>query len=255
VKEGKFDPPVESARMNAFNAAVEFNMTGFNGHKEPLLAILRDAYDCGPKAEPFDEKKSWLRLETTAHQYFVQERGKQEAMSSADREARQRAIAEALKRARGLIEEAIQNEVGDDLFSAWREEANLPLDSVARNADGSLTMARPDDEMFRKAVACLIDLETAALRAANETHQGRGRPRGARVLPVGYIEVLATQYRDSTGARPDSGRGPFVRFVFAFLVALGRANISAEYVVELVRDARSWASTHPNGWAPSPFNE
>jgi hypothetical protein len=247
--------PVESARMKAFNAAIEVKMTAFYNHKQPLLAILREAYGGGPQAEPFDEEKSWSRLETTAHLYFMQEGAKHEAMSNANREARQRAIGEALKNARNLIDKAMLDEVGDDLFSAWSEKANLPLASVGRNDDGSLFMVRPADEMFKKAVACLTDLETAADRAANEAHQGRGRPPGARVLPMGYIEALAAQYRDSTGVRPVPGRGPFVRYVCAFLAALGRANISEDYVVELTREASSWASIHPNEWAPSPFSE
>jgi hypothetical protein len=255
VTEDKFDPPSESARMKAFNAAIEVKMAAFDSHKQTLIAILHDAYGGGPKAVPFDEEKSWFRLETTAHQYFMQERAKQDAMSNANREARQRAIGAALKQARNLIDEAMLDEVGDDLFLAWSEKANLPLASVTRNDDGSLFMARPADEMFKKAVACLTDLETAANRAANEAHQGRGRPRGARVLPVGYIEALAAQYRDSTGARPVPGHRPFVQFVCAFLAAIGRANISEGYVVELIRDASTWATTHPNEWAPSPFSE
>ena len=247
--------PIESARVKAFNAAIEVEMTAFNDHKQPLLAILREAYDCGPQADPFNEEKSWFRLETTAHQYFMQERAKQIAMTSANREARLRAIKDALKRTLTLIDEATQDEVGGDLFSAWCEKADLPLASVARNDDGSLVMTAPADEAFKKAVACLKDLETAAGRAADEAHKGRGRPMGARVLPVGYIEALAAQYRTNTGARPVPGHRPFVQFVCAFLAALGRANISEAYVVELIRDASSWATTHPNEWAPSPFSE
>lgn len=252
--EDKLDP-VESARMKAFKAAIEVKMTAFSNHKQPLLAILREAYDCGPQADPFDMEKSWHRLETSAHQYFLQERAKQEAMSSAKCEARLRAIAAALKQASNLIEAAKQDEVGDALFSAWYEKADLPLASPVRNDDGSLFMTAPADEAFERAVTCLEELEIAACRAADDAHRGRGRPSGARVLPVGYIETLAAQYRASTGARPVPGHGPFVRFVCAFLAALGRANISEGHVVDLIRDATSWANTHPNEWAPSPFSE
>ena len=230
-------------------------MARFGGHREPLLAILRNACDCGPQAEPFDEKKSWFRLETSAHQYFLQERAKQEAMCSAKCEARLRAIAKALEQASSLIEAAKQDEVGDALFSTWYEEADLPLASPVRNDDGSFFMTAPADEAFKKGVAFLKDLQVAAGRAADEAHQGRGRPWGARVLPVGYIEALARQYRDGTGVRPVAGCGPFARYVCAFLAALGRANISEDYVVELTRDAISWANNHPNEWAPSPFSE
>ena len=230
-------------------------MARFGGHKEPLLAILRNAYDCGPQAEPFDEKKSWFRLETSAHQYFLQERAKQEAMCSAKCEARLRAIAKALEQASSLIEAAKQDEVGDALFSAWYEKSDLPIASAARNDDRSLFMTAPADEAFKRAVAYLEELEIAASRAADDAHRGRGRPSGARVLPVGYIEALAAQYRASTGARPVPGHRPFVQFICAFLAALGRANISEGHVVDLIRGATSWANNHPNEWAPSPFSE
>jgi hypothetical protein len=246
---------VESARMKALNAAIEVKMTAFNKHKQPLLAILREAYDGGPQAEPFDEEKSWVRLENSAYQYFLQERAKQEAMSSAECEARLRAIAAALEPASSLIEAAKQDEVGDALFSAWYEKVDLPLAAPARNDDGSFFMTAPAEEAFERAVACLKDLETAAGRAADEAHKGRGRPSGARVLPVGYIEALAALYRGSTGARPVPGHRPFVQFVCAFLAALGRATITEGYVTELIREASFWASTHPSKWAPSPFSE
>jgi len=118
VTEDKCAPPVESARIKAFNAAIEAKMAAFSSHKQHVLAILRDAHDGGPKAKPFDEERSWLRLERTAHQYFIQESAKQEANGNANRETRQRAIEVALRRARTLLDEAMLDEVGDDLFSA-----------------------------------------------------------------------------------------------------------------------------------------
>ena len=79
--------------------AIEVDMARFGRHKEHILTILRNAYDGGPQAEPFDEKTSWFRLEISAYQYFLQERVKQEAMSSATCETRLRAIAAALEQA------------------------------------------------------------------------------------------------------------------------------------------------------------
>ena len=140
--------------------------------------------------------------------------------------------------------------MGDDLFSAWCEGTDEPLASVVSNDDGSFAMVRVPEQMFNKAVAGLAALETAALRAANEAHEkraGRGRPKGTKVLSVGDILVLAARYRESTGVKPGAGSGPFVRFVFAFLVAIGRAIISEESVIDLVKDVRSRARTHPSG--------
>jgi hypothetical protein len=255
MSEEQFGPAAESLRMKSFNAAIDVKMTVFEGHKPTLLSIIREAHNCGPKAEPFDDAKSWYRLEIAAHQYFMQERTKQEAMSSADREARLRKIGNALNRAHSLIEEVLSNEVGDDLFSMWSEKIDLPAASIARNQDGSLIMAHPAEEMFKKTVACLTDLKTAADRAADEVHRGRGRPAGARVLPLGYLEALAEQYTTAAGTRPGPGGGSFVQFVCAFLAALGRASISQDYVIELIRDAISPATVHPGDWAPSPFSD
>jgi hypothetical protein len=68
-----------------------------------------------------------------------------------------------------------------------------------------------------------------------------------------YVGTLAAVYRESTGAKPGAGHGPFVRFVCAFLAAI-RANISEDYAVELVQNARSWARTRGN-WKSSPFDD
>jgi hypothetical protein len=251
----KYDKPIPSAQTERIHSGIEKRMAAFCSYKQPLLAILHEAYSGGPQADRFDNRKSWVRLERTAFQYFLQEGAKHEAISNAKREARQRAIGAALKKARNLIEKAILDEVGDDLFSAWSAKANVHLTSVGRNDDGSLFIVRPAEEMFKKTVACLAELETAADRAADEAHQGRGRRPGVRVLPIGYVELLAAQYRKSTGVRPAPGRGPFLRYVCAFLTALGRATISEDYVVELISDANSWAIAHPIEGEPSPFSE
>jgi hypothetical protein len=173
-------------------------------------------------------------------------------MAAAARKAHLSKLATALKQSRTLVE-AMHDDVGNDLFSAWCEGTDEPLVSLVRNDDGSLATVRLPEERFKKAVAGLAALETAALRAAGEAHdkrEGRGRPKGTAVLPTGYIEVLATRYRESTGAKPGVGSGPFVRFVCAFLAAVGRANISEDYVVELAQKARSWALNHPSGHSP-----
>jgi hypothetical protein len=92
--------------MKAFKAEIELNLARFSGHKEQLLRNLCDAYNSGPKAEPFDREKSWLWIETTAYQYFVRQILKQTLTGSADRETRYRAISEVSQRARKKIDKA-----------------------------------------------------------------------------------------------------------------------------------------------------
>ena len=177
-------------------------------------------------------------------------------MPAADRMPRLDQLATALKKSRAIVDAAMQDDIGDDLFSAWCEGTDEPLVSLVRNDDGSLATVRMPEETFKKAVESLAALETAALHAANhDKRPGRGRRKGTTVLPAGYIEVLAALYREATGAKPGAGRGPFVRIVCAFLAAIGKANISEDYVIELAQAARSWARTRPSGRAPSPFDD
>jgi hypothetical protein len=253
-----FDKPTPSAQTKRILSAIDAGLVRFEQHKPALITILRNAHEGVLQPEPFDETKSWSGLTSLARSFFWQARVKQETMPAARRVARLDGLATALKRARAVVDQAMQDDVGNDLFSAWCEGTDEPLVSLVRNDDGSLTTVRMPEEMFKEAVESLATLETAALRAADEANEkraGRGRQKGTTVLPTGFIEVLATLYRESTGAKPGAGRGPFVRFVFAFLTALGRANISEDYVVELAQDARSWARNHPASGSSSPFDD
>jgi hypothetical protein len=210
----------------------------FNHHKKALLTILRNVYMHG-KPVPFDADKSWHRLIRLAHFYFGLEKMKQETMPAADRVKRLRELAKALGRARGMADEAMQDDVGNDLFRAWVAEIKIPPVSVVGvNDDGQSVLVCIADEI-KKVVASLAIFETAARRAANEAHKGRGRPKGASVLPLDYIIGLAVLYRDSTGTKPEARRKSFAGFVYAFLAAIGRPTILEDSVVKLVRKARS----------------
>jgi hypothetical protein len=88
-------------------------------------------------------------------------------------------------------------------------------------------------------VASLATLEKVARRAANEAHKKPGRPKGSSVLPPCYIDALEEVYQESTGLKPEARRKSFAGFVYAFLAAIGQANISEDYVVKPARMARS----------------
>ena len=253
----EFEPVVDGTKVQAIKADVEASLSKFEGHREAILTILRNEHQREPKTDPFDENATWDRLARFAHSFLLQERVKQATMPDAELKAQLNELATALTRSRTLVEE-MQDDVGDDLFSAWCEGTDEPSASVVSNGDGSFAMVRVPEQMFNKAVASLAALETAAVRAADgarEKRAGRGRPKGTKVLPTVHVLVLAARYRESTGTKPGAGRGPFVRFVFAFLSALDRANITEDYVVELVQNARSWARAHPNEGGLSPFDD
>jgi hypothetical protein len=183
---------------------------------------------------------------------FWRARLKQETVRAAARASRLRELAKALGRARRLVERAMQDDVGNDLFSAWRD-ANVRYDM---DATPPLTLVRIDHE-FEKVIANLAALEAAACRAADEVPKGRGRPKGSAVLTRGFIEGLAGVYRNSTGSRPGAGHGPFAQFVYEFLVAIARVNIEYESVVDAIKDTRDWVRTRPAAAksGPSPFDD
>ena len=237
-------------RAKAVKAAIEARLLEFDQHKGLLLNILRDAHN--HKSEPFNEDKWWHHLTSLAHTHYWQTRVKQETMPAADREARLRELAKALGKARSMTDKAMQDDVSNDLFSAWWEGTDEPL-SVVRDDNGSIVLVRTAEELFKEAVADLAALETAALRAASEAHE-RTRHRGRRrwTVPPDCINALWVLYRGSTGVEPGAGHGPFVRFVCAFLAAI-RANVSEDYVVDLVKDARSQVRGNSSKWGPSPF--
>jgi hypothetical protein len=54
---------------------------------------------------------------------------------------------------------------------------------------------------------------------------------------------------------PRTGDGPFPRFVREFLTAIGQHNnISEDYVIDVIKDARTQARKSPSKSAPSPFD-
>jgi hypothetical protein len=228
----------------------------FEQHKTKMINMLRDA--AVVRFAPSNETRSWSHLTSLAHSFFWQaELKKFKTPPAANTKRRLDELAKLLKRSRTIIDASMQNDVGDLLFSSWCDGTNEPLVSIARNLDGSLTAVQGPEEKFKKAVTSFRLLEAAALGAASTIKlPGRGRKRGTAVLPAGYIEVLATLYREATGKKAGTGLGgPFVRFVCAFLAAVGSANISEEYAAELAQAARSWALTHPSECASSPFDD
>ena len=203
-------------------AGIEAHLAAFEAHKEDLLAILRNMHGRDPKSEPFDAERASRGLTHLAGGFFWRERIKQEMVPAGECVARLRELAMVLGKARGMLDKAWNDEVGGNLFSAWCEE-KVRYDLVPTD--------RIDDE-FDKVVANLADLETAALRAADQVPERRGRPKGTVLLPWEFIATLAEIYQSSTELKPGAGDGPFARFVYAFITALGRANIEYDSIVD-----------------------
>jgi hypothetical protein len=229
--EEEDDPDSKEA---IFRRAINASTDAFVRHKAALLNHLQQVNEGGPKSKLFDAEKSWRHLGFLAMQYFFHERERQERKPIAGQVKRLRSLAKALGRARGLVEKAIQDDIGDFLFLAWRD-ANVRYDI---DPTPPFTLVLIDDE-FKKVIASLPALETAALRAADGIPKKDGRPKGTALLPWEFIEVLAKIYRNSTGSNPGAGDGPFARFVYAFITALSRSNVEYLSVVDAIKDTRN----------------
>jgi hypothetical protein len=215
----------KTARIRAVSDA---GLEKFEQHKNTLIANLRDAHKQNPKSKPFGQRASWDRLTKIAGEYHWAEGVKQETMDNAVRKARLHVLVNAIEKTRTLLDRAMQDDVGDELSAAWREEAKEPLERTA-------------EETFKKAVTGVTDLKTAALRASRKAdgeRVGAGRPKGTSILPQEYILALRDVYRESTGTKPEMGPGAFARLVRGFLDAIGHENrILERQLLEMIEDA------------------
>jgi hypothetical protein len=240
---------VPDGRTDAVKAVIEVDLAAFDRHQEALLTILRNDYERGPRAEPFDANRSWRGLTSLAGIYLWEGKAKNDLMPAAEQAARLRELEKVFGNARVMADKAMQDDVGAALCTSWWEGT-----SEYAEAGGRFVDLLHIDREFKKVVASLATLETAAIRAASNVPTRPGRPKGTAILPRDYIETLAAGYRDWTGRKSGAGDGPFAKFVCKFLAALGR-HIEYESVIDAIKDARTRSLQNPSGGAPSPFDE
>jgi hypothetical protein len=248
----EYKEPTSNAKAEKIKAAITVRLIAFDRHKKELLAVLRKAYKRGSKSDLFDANQSWRHLRRVASFYFWRDTVKQEMMSDANRIGRLRELAKAFRKAHDLVDDAMPNDVGNDLRWAWWQGTREYARAKGRFVDFLYI-----ERKFEKVVTSLIALEAAAVRAADDVPRRRGRPRANGILPPGDIEGLAAVYRDITRSRPGAGGGPFAKFVSDFLTAVGRGNIQYDSVIDAIKDARRRALEHAPGtrWGPSPFDK
>jgi hypothetical protein len=222
-----------------FFASIEERLTEFRKDKEVLLSLLQNAYDRGPKAEPFDKDRSWSQLESVAFIQHSVEKIKRETMGAVERKARLGKLAEALTRARSTMEDAMRSpDLAADLIDSWGGATEYV------EAGGDLVYIDIESEI-KKVMEGIAVLEEAATRAISSAQTATGRP--SKGTPA-YIYSLADLYRRCTGLKPGVGHGPFARFVGAYLAATGR-NLDDESVVEIIQSARARARLNASQWA------
>jgi hypothetical protein len=245
------EEPAPGSKIAAINSGIEARLAAFNEHKEVLLALLNYAHKRGPQAKRFDRDKVWSDVKFLAWQLFLQEGAKREqlTMPPADRVKRLRKLEDALSRSRREVNKAIKeikDDAEDELCRAW-------LDGMDKRLD-----APPLRQEFKKVGTNLAALETAAFRAIEDMpKRDGGRPGGTGVLPYGVIIILAYLYLDNTERRPGAGRGPFARFVFNFMTALGHPDLVYQTLIDDIKDARKRDLMRPeaNRMRPSPFTK
>lgn len=249
----EYDQPPSDNQTEAVKSAIEARVDALDEHRDELLGLLRSVREQKGRGEPFDTDRAWRQLSQLAWTYCWRETVRREITLPAKRRERLLGLAKALRGARRLTDALLQSDVADDLCSAWEDAP--PRRFLVRDDDGSLAVVGDedcekailldDDDEFTKAVEGLSALQTAASRAADAVPRGDGRPEGTAALPWDFIEILANIYRDSTGATPGAGTGPFSRFVYAFVGGLGRSlNITYESMVAAIKVARRQSLAH-----------
>jgi hypothetical protein len=225
-------------QLEPFKSAIEAKMAGFRGHRTGLLSHLHDAYDLGPKAEPFDEEKSWFRIETIAYQYFALQKLKQTVI---DREARYRAISNATQLARDTMEKARWGDHAGNELKAWLE-GTKEFAQATEQFEKLLNIEVDFGRELDKVMQDLTELEIAANQLADEFHRGPGRPKGSSEVPWIFLRALEEEYLRSTGVKPKMTVGrPYAKLVEEFLAAIGRddqKSLHHDYVVEKRRYVR-----------------
>jgi hypothetical protein len=242
------EKPAPNTTVGAIKASIDERLIAFEQHKKELLKTLSSAYEGGPKSEPFNTDETWRYLTSLASQYFQREWVKQRATKPAERQAQLCELAKTLKRARDMISEATQSDIGNDLVSAWWDADPTP----APFGNDSEQLDLVDLRIFDKTGALLATLESVALRAAAAIPTKRGRPKGTANLPWDFVATLGIIYRQSTGLKPGASSGPFARFVEKFLAAIGRS-YCFESVVDDIKNSRVRAQN--SSWSSSPFDK
>jgi hypothetical protein len=224
-------------RTSAWQSPIAEECVAFAEHQTTLLDKLRNGYERGTKSKPFEAVNSWLELTRLAKLYFSGRRTAQEVMSNADCAKRLRELARALRHARNLVDRAMEDDVGADLFRGWLDSQNIKDALINWDGNGKLpsSLASAPDGI-KAAVEGLAALDAAVRKAVATTDKlsQTGRPV---LLPRDLIQGLARVYRSSTGTIPGRGDGPFADFAHEFMTAVGQTTFEHRSLIDAIQDA------------------
>jgi hypothetical protein len=189
----------------------------FEERKPTILANLRNIHQQGPSTQPFDEKGASNALKFFSCSYVAWAIARKQTRPSPD-------IRERFKK-----------------LSVDMEQVRLPLDELWDRGELSYVIdagRRIGVDVIQEMLASLNSLaalETAFSEACKHIPLKRGRPRDRALRPA-EVRQLAEVYAESTGCKPGSGKGPFARFVYAVLSALGQS-VSEDHVIDVIKGA------------------
>lgn len=228
------------------HAPIAKKFAAFQKHRKSLLDILRNEHKSRLPSRPFNGSNSWRDLSELAKLYFWDE--VRVTMSGPEHRKRLRQLATQLRKASGLTDRAMKDELAISLRVAFYAERGIDHHStVLIEKDGSSALTRLVDEINEMATG-LAKLETIARAAAAKDRCNRvGRPA---LLPRGLIQGLARVYRSNTGSKPGRGDGPFAKFAAEFALALGKKGFTRSSLVDAIQDAHlqfnpSWFDGKP----------
>ena len=202
--------------------------------KKGLLRSFATYREHGPKSEPLDVDSAWRRLTSLAIQYFQRKTLRRKAVPTAERSERLGKIAKVLGKVCRLFDEAKQDDLINDLYSAWRDQIRERAGAKYGGDPDGLILHGAVPHEFARIIATLSRLHAAACKARDKVVRQEGRPKGS-ILDPDIIDILAHQYRWSTGLKLDKLTDK-VEFVGTFLEAIGEARKrSKDYELEAIK--------------------
>jgi hypothetical protein len=204
----------------------------FEKRKPTILATLRAAHQQGPSTQPFDEKGASDALKFFLCHYFGHVIARKQARPSPDIRERFNKLAVDMEQVRRALGELLDSSELKYVVNGGQRIGAEVIQDICTSIDG------------------LAALGAAVREACQDIPLKSGRPH-ARVLWPAGVEHLAELYAKSTGRKPGSGMGPFARFVYAVLSALGQ-NVSEDYVIDVIKGAHlARAKSRPGVRSPS----
>jgi hypothetical protein len=202
------------------NKEVDRGLDRFERYKERFVAILRDAWNRGPKVEPLDVDRAWRDLTSVASVHLQRKTRKRKAVPAGERSKRLGKIAKALGEACCLLDEARRDDLIKDLYSPLRDQFEKEGECVNELKLDEMVVVVP--RALNEIIATLSKLHAAACQARDDVVPQKGRPQGS-ILDEGIITSLAHNYELSTGLTLDTPtREHFVKLVGTFLEATGK---------------------------------